>query len=148
MLTTMNPSSASACLSPRAALNEQLEVYLTQPERLFSSPVRAGARDTLQRAASIQNPGPVLTQQMAKLRDWLTRADVPVQVALQSDNLTQVTVFRVGALGSFEQRSLELAPGEYTVLGTRPGYRDVRRQIMVVPGTALPPVVVRCEDKI
>jgi hypothetical protein len=33
-------------------------------------------------------------------------------------------------------------------VGTRPGYRDVRRQIMVVPGTALPPVVIRCEDKI
>jgi eukaryotic-like serine/threonine-protein kinase len=90
----------------------------------------------------------VLTQQVTKLRDWLVRADVPVQVALQSDNLTQVTVYRIGALGSFDQRSLELAPGEYTVLGTRPGYRDVRRQIMVVPGTALPPVVIRCEDKI
>lgn len=137
-----------ARVQPRATLNEQLEVYLTQPERLFSSPVRAGARETLQRAAAIQNPGPVLTQQLSKLRDWLARADVPVQVALQSDNLTQVTIYRIGALGSFEQRSLELAPGEYTVLGTRPGYRDVRRQIMVVPGTALPPVVIRCEDKI
>jgi tetratricopeptide (TPR) repeat protein len=137
-----------ARVQPRSALNEQLEVYLTQPERLFSSPVRTAARETLQRAGAIQNPGPVLTQQVSKLREWLARADVPVQVAIQSDNLTQVTIFRIGQLGSFEQRSLELAPGEYTVLGTRPGYRDVRRQIMVVPGTALAPVVVRCEDKI
>jgi tetratricopeptide (TPR) repeat protein len=137
-----------ARVQPRATLNEQLEVYLTQPERLFSSPVRTAARDTLQRAAAIQNPGPLLNQQVAKLREWLARAEVPVQVALQSDNLTQVTIHRIGALGAFEQRSLELAPGEYTVLGTRPGYRDVRRQIMVVPGTALPPIVIRCEDKI
>ncbi|HVF17432.1 MAG TPA: protein kinase, partial [Steroidobacteraceae bacterium] len=137
-----------ARVQPRSALNEQLEQYLTQPERLFSSPVRTAARETLQRASGLQNPGPVLTQQVTKLREWLARADVPVQVAIQSDNLTQVTIFRIGQLGSFEQRSLELAPGEYTVLGTRPGYRDVRRQIMVTPGTALPPVVVRCEDKI
>ncbi|HET9446819.1 MAG TPA: hypothetical protein VFO35_11195 [Steroidobacteraceae bacterium] len=137
-----------ARVQPRATLNEQLEVYLTQPERLFSGPVRAAARDSLQRAAAIKNPGPVLTQQTSKLREWLARADVPVQVALQSDNLTQVTIHRIGALGAFEQRSLELAPGEYTVLGTRPGYRDVRRQIMVVPGTQLAPVVIRCEDKI
>jgi tetratricopeptide (TPR) repeat protein len=146
--TVASATEGVARVQPRTALNEQLEVYLTQPERLFSSPVRAAARDTLQRAAAIQNPGPVLSQQVVKLRDWLARADVPVQVALQSDNLTQVTIYRIGALGSFDQRSLELAPGEYTVLGTRPGYRDVRRQIRVVPGTAQQPVVIRCEDKI
>jgi eukaryotic-like serine/threonine-protein kinase len=146
--TVAAASEGVARVQPRTELNEQLEIYLTQPERLFSSPVRVAARETLQRAESVANSGPVLKQQVTKLRDWLARADVPVQVALQSDNLTQVTVYRIGQLGSFEQRSLELAPGEYTVLGTRPGYRDVRRQIMVVPGTPLPPVVIRCEDKI
>lgn len=135
-------------VQPRAELNAELELYLTQPERLFSSPVRAAARRTLDRASGIANPGPVLTQQLTTLRDWLARADVPVRVALQSDNLTHVTVFRVGALGAFEQRSLELEPGEYTVVGTRPGYRDVRREIMVVPGKPMQPIVIRCEDKI
>jgi eukaryotic-like serine/threonine-protein kinase len=135
-------------VGPRAALNEQLELYLTQPERLFSQPVRAAARDTLSRATSIPNPGPVLKRQTATLSEWLARADVPVPVALQSDNLTQVTIYRVGELGAFAQRSLDLAPGSYTVVGTRPGYRDVRRQINVVPGTALDPVIIRCEDRI
>ena len=138
----------SARVQPRADLNAQLEVYLTQPERLFSAPVRTSARETLAQAGGISNPGPVLTRQMAVLRDWLARAEVPVQVALQSDNQTQVTIFRVGQLGAFEQRSLELAPGSYTVVGTRPGYRDVRQEINVVPGAQLPPVVIRCEDKI
>jgi hypothetical protein len=85
---------------------------------------------------------------MASLRDWLARAEVPVAVALRSDNQTQVTIFRVGQLGAFEQRSLELTPGSYTVIGTRPGYRDVRREISVVPGTPPPPVEIRCEEKI
>jgi hypothetical protein len=134
--------------SPRAALNEQLELYLTQPERLFSQSVRAVAKETLARASSIANPGPVLSQQIKTLSEWLARADVPVPVSLQSDNVTQVTIYRVGELGAFEQRSLELVPGSYTVVGTRPGYRDVRRQINVVPGAPLEPVVIRCEDKI
>jgi tetratricopeptide (TPR) repeat protein len=134
--------------TPRAELNEQLEIYLTQPERLFSVPVRAGARQTLQRAKTIANPGPVLRRQLATLGDWISRADAPVQVALQSDNQTLVTIYRVGELGAFAQRSLQLVPGSYTVVGTRPGYRDVRREINVVPGAALPPVVIRCEDKI
>lgn len=134
--------------APRAELNEQLEMYLTQPERLFSVPVRNAAREALQRAAAVNPAGPVLKRQTQKLTEWLARADVPVQVALQSDNLTQVVIYRVGTLGVFEQRSLELAPGSYTVVGTRPGYRDVRREINVVPGAALEPVVIRCEEKI
>jgi hypothetical protein len=137
-----------ARVSPRAALNEQLELYLTQPERLFSQPVRASARDTLARAASIASPGPVLQKQLTTLKDWVARADVPVPIALQSDNVTQVTIYRVGQLGTFAERSLELVPGSYTVVGTRPGYRDVRREINVRPGAAPEPVVIRCEDRI
>lgn len=135
-------------VKPRAELNAELELYLTQPERLFSAPVRAAAHRTLERASGIANPGPMLSQQLGTLRDWLAKANVPVRVALQSDNMTQVTIFRVGALGAFEQRSLELEPGEYTVVGTRPGYRDVRREIMVVPGQPMPPIDIRCEDRI
>jgi eukaryotic-like serine/threonine-protein kinase len=137
-----------ARVTPRSSLNEQLELYLTQPERLFSQPVRAAARDTVARAASIANPGPVLQKQLATLKDWITRADVPVAIALQSDNVTQVTIYRVGQLGTFAERSLELVPGSYTVVGTRPGYRDVRREINVRPGSASEPVVIRCEDRI
>jgi hypothetical protein len=137
-----------ARVSPRAALNEQLELLITQPERLFSQPVRASARDTLSRAASIASPGPVLQKQMSTLKDWIARADVPVAIALQSDNLTQVTIYRVGQLGTFAERQLELVPGSYTLVGTRPGYRDVRREINVRPGAAPEPVVIRCEDRI
>lgn len=137
-----------ARVSPRAALNEQLELYLTQPERLFSQPVRAAARDTLARAATIASPGPQLQRQVATLGDWVARADVPVPIALHSDNLTQVTIYRVGMLGTFAERSLDLVPGSYTVVGTRPGYRDVRREIDVRPGAAPGPVVIRCEDRI
>lgn len=134
--------------APRATLNEQLELYLTQPERLFSQSVRVVAKETLAKASGIANPGPILSRQLKTLGEWLARADVPVPVALRSDNITQVTIFRVGALGAFEQRSLELVPGSYTLVGTRPGYRDVRRELSVRPGAAPEPVVIRCEDKI
>ena len=136
-----------ARVRPRFELNQQLEIYLTQPERLFSAPVRSAAKDSLTRARSIPNPGPILTQQMSKLSDWLARAEVPVPVAFQSDNQTKVVIRRVAELGTFEQRSLELVPGSYTVVGTRPGYRDVRREITVLPGAA-PTLVIRCEEKI
>jgi hypothetical protein len=89
-----------------------------------------------------------LQKQIATLTDWVARADVPVPVAIESDNVTQVTIYRVGDLGAFGQRSLDLVPGSYTLVGTRPGYRDVRRQINVAPGAPLEPIVIRCEDRI
>ena len=135
-----------ARVSPRAALNEQLELLITQPERLFSQPVRV--RATRWRAP---RASPVLVRCCRTdehLKDWIARADVPVAIALQSDNLTQVTIYRVKQLGTFAERQLELVPGSYTLVGTRPGYRDVRREINVRPGAAPEPVVIRCEDRI
>lgn len=133
---------------PRADLQQQLEVYLTQPERLFSAPVRSAAQSTLQRARQIQPAGPVLEQQMTQLAAWLARAEVPVQISLQSDNATSVVIRRVGELGIFTEKSLSLAPGTYIVIGTRPGYRDVRREMTVVPGKSPEPLSIRCEERI
>jgi eukaryotic-like serine/threonine-protein kinase len=59
-----------------------------------------------------------------------------------------VQVYRVGKLGFFERRDLELMPGRYTVVGTRRGYRDVRKEINLLPGAAPPTVTIRCEEPI
>jgi hypothetical protein len=71
-----------------------------------------------------------------------------LRVALASDNVTDVTIYRFGRLGNFERKDVELLPGRYTVVGVRAGYRDVRRQIDVVPGREAATVVIRCEEPI
>jgi len=90
----------------------------------------------------------VLTGQVAELGRLLAIAATPVPVVLESDNLTEVTLFKVGRLGAFSSRTLELRPGLYTVVGARPGYRDVRRSFRVAADGGRVPVVVRCEDAI
>jgi len=94
-------------------------------------------------------PIPVLLvrQQVSELDQLLGVAVTPVRVMLESDNLTDVTVFKVGRLGVFSSRTLELRPGAYTAVGSRPGYRDVRRNFRVSPGNDAA-VVVRCEERI
>ena len=73
----------------------------------------------------------------------------PIPVQLVSDKRTQVLVYHVGDLGSFESKRLELTPGEYTVVGRCPGYRDVRRTISVKADQAsVGPITIRCEEKI
>ena len=78
----------------------------------------------------------------------LATAATPVRVAIESDSATEVVIYHVGALGAFARREVELAPGTYTVLGSRAGYRDVRRELKVRPGEAPAALIVRCEDRI
>jgi hypothetical protein len=54
----------------------------------------------------------------------------------------------VGKLGRFESRQLSLRPGTYTVVGTRDGYQDVRKKIIIKPGQSSLRVTIRCEVKI
>ena len=43
---------------------------------------------------------------------------------------------------------MELLPGRYTVVGTRAGFRDVRREVTIMPGHEPPALVIRCEEQI
>jgi len=133
---------------PRAMIAAELTAVIDRPERLFSSEVRGAARAVLQRARAVPTPGPVLTRQVETVEQLLVAAETPLRVALASDNLTDVTIYRVGRIGSFERKDVELLPGRYTVVGQRAGYRDVRREIVLVPGRESPTVVIRCEEPI
>jgi tetratricopeptide (TPR) repeat protein len=133
---------------PRAMLDAELAAIIDRPERLFSSEVRGGARTTLQQARAVPAPGPVLVRQIEAVDRLLAAAETPVRVALSSDNVTEVTIYRIGPLGSFERKDVELLPGRYTVVGVRAGYRDVRREITLMPGREAPTVVIRCEEPI
>jgi tetratricopeptide (TPR) repeat protein len=137
-----------AKVEPRARLHEEFQLYITQPERLFAPAVRQTARASLERARSLPQQGPVLRAQIEKVEEWLQRAETPVRISLQSDNLTRVTIYRVGELGTFTERTVELAPGKYVIVGTRPGYRDVRREVALFPGQPPEPLVIRCEDPV
>jgi tetratricopeptide (TPR) repeat protein len=133
---------------PRAALDAQLSAYAARPERLFSTEVRAAARNTLGRARAIDPPGPALRGQIDAVAKLVEAAELPVSVELTSDAQTEVTIYRIGKLGVFERKDMELLPGRYTVVGTRSGFRDVRRELMVMPGQAPPPLAIRCEEPI
>jgi eukaryotic-like serine/threonine-protein kinase len=133
---------------PRAMLDAELQSYLDKPERLYSSAGRDVVRNILERASAVPAPGARLRQQVARMSELLRQAETPIRVALASDNATEVQIYRIGKLGLFEQKDVELMPGRYTVVGTRPGYRDVRRELNLLPGASAPTLVVRCEERI
>ena len=132
----------------RNEIHTRLEQILARPERLFDAGVYnevAGFRDRIQ---ALSEPGPVLARQLAGLNRILALADTPVTVELRSDNLTLVTVYKVGELGYFTSKTLSLRPGNYMAVGRRDGYRDVRVEFFVDPDQAMQPVVVSSSEKI
>lgn len=74
--------------------------------------------------------------------------DKPVRLSLVSDSATDVAIPGIGELGTFARRDIELKPGRYTVIGTRDGYRDVRRDIVIAPGKEGQAIRVSCSDPI
>jgi eukaryotic-like serine/threonine-protein kinase len=120
----------------RARLDHSLQALLDHPDRLAEAEVRDQASGLLETAQATTPSGPVLRSQIARLQILLPEFEKPVHVSLVSDSVTQVAILSMGNLGSFEQREIELKPGTYTVIGSRVGYRDVRRQITVSPGEA------------
>ena len=84
------------------------------------------------------------TQQLAA---EIQRAGRQVPIVLQSDNLCDVVVYKIGRLGQFQTTRLDLYPGFYTVVGTRYGYRDTRKEFLVQPEQQQA-VNITCDERI
>lgn len=132
----------------RLRLHQQLDHYLADPDRVYSEKPLANAEQLLESAGSAPATEPQLAGKIDRLQRLVSTARTPVQVTLSSDGLTSVVIYHVGRLGQFTRQQLELRPGTYTVVGSRVGYRDVRRTITVVPGRNLPAVDIRCEEPV
>jgi tetratricopeptide (TPR) repeat protein len=132
----------------RQSLEAKLKNLIDNPTLLFSDSVLADTRKLLDQANAQEERGPRLTEQVDKLTRLATLASTPIKVELRSDQLTEVTLFRVGTLGAFTAKEVELRPGTYTAVGSRNGYRDVRQTFTVVPGRELPPINVVCVEAI
>lgn len=134
--------------SRRLTLDKSLTEMLGNPSRWWSPRGRELMQARLDEAVAIAQPGPRLNDQISRLQVELSRSNQPIEVALMSDNQCQVDVYRVSRLGQFAQTSLKLKPGSYTVVGTRPGYRDVRKVVHVQAGQSPDPVQVVCDEEV
>jgi tetratricopeptide (TPR) repeat protein len=132
----------------RIEMDKRLQFYLQKPEALESDEYLARASELLNRAEGIDPKGPRLNHQVETFRRLLKEAQNPIKVTFISDNLTEVSVYRVGKLGRFTARDLLLRPGKYTIVGTRDGYKDVRQEIIVKPGGASLRVDIACREEV
>ena len=115
----------------RGKLDKRLTQIISEPERLSNKSVFEETRLIVQQANSLPSPEPRLARQLESINYLLNDAMNPVNMMFVSDNETNVRINRIGILGKFEQTNLNLIPGNYTAVGTREGYRDIRIEFMV-----------------
>lgn len=132
----------------RERLHQQLDHYLDDPTRIYSEQPRANAEKLLESAANPPAAETRLADKVLRLQAMIIEATTPRTITLQSDGLTTVKIYHVGQLGQFTRHQLELRPGTYTVVGSRPGYRDVRQTLTVKPGPQQQALDIRCEEKV
>ena len=133
----------------RARIHAELDAYLAELERLNAPGPRNNARRLLDAAVDLDaETEPKLAAKIRRLTEALEIALTPIRVRLQSDNLTDVAVYKVGRFGRFARHDLLLPPGNYVAVGSRSGYRDVRVEFTLSAGQEPGDVIVRCQEKI
>jgi hypothetical protein len=90
---------------------------------------------------------PKLAELIVVVRDALSIASTPLPVSVFSDGLTEITLRRVARLGTFTSRTLSLRPGQYQLLGSREGYRDVLVTLNIKAGVDHQ-IDIRCKEEI
>ena len=135
-------------VSVRASLDRQITALLDEPLSLTASPAFYKGNNLLTDAKGFANPGPRLRRQIDQLDKALRASQIPVTVIIQSDNLTDISVYKVANLGTLQQASISLKPGLYIAAGRRTGYRDSRVEFEVSEQSPPGPIVVICSEKI
>jgi len=129
-------------------IDKRLNFFLQKPATLESDRQLENALELIAEIEALDAKGPRLKEQLNNLVRIVKDAQTPVRIILESDTFTEVAVYKVGKLGRFDSRELNLRPGSYTVVGTRNGYQDVRKKIIVKPEQGPIRVTIRCEVKI
>jgi len=129
-------------------IDKRIRFFMQQPAALESDQQLENAIQLLAEIEKIDPQGPQLKGQLAKLTRMVEAARTPIEIIIESDGLTEVAVYKVGKLGRFTSRVLSLRPGTYTVVGTRDGYQDVRRQFTIKAGQDPQRLAVKCQVKI
>jgi len=132
----------------RADLAAKMQALIDAPRRLLADEALEDGRRVLDEARAVTEPGPRHLDQIEQLGRIVVLASTPLPITLTSDGMTEVSVYRVGALGAFNTMELSLRPGDYIAVGQRRGFRDVRANFSVLPGVASGPVQVVCTEAI
>nr|MCS5572313.1 hypothetical protein [Pseudomonadales bacterium] len=99
-------------------------------------------------ASGIFPAGADLQRQIDSLAKLISTARIQIPVTIRSNGKTSVTVRKRANLGNIDTEMIYLIPGRYTITGERPGYRDVREELVLIAGRPVPDIFVASTERI
>ncbi len=144
----VDPAARRVKVRVRAAIDTQIESYLSDPLQLSDDRVYKKSQQLLANTRSLAQPGSRLQAQLEQLQAVLKRMAQEYTVEFISDGLTDVSLYRVSSLGKFIRKEYTLKPGNYVVAGGRPGYRDVRIEFTLTGLDEAQKIHVQCTESI
>ncbi len=127
-----------------ADMQDVLQRIRDEPDKLSSAKLYGEAREIIAEARTLDVQAPAFSALLAAVSNLVDSYGRPVAVTLLSDTQTEVLLSSIGKLGRFDNKTLELRPGEYTVVGSQDGCRDVRHNFVVRPN--MQPITIRCNE--
>ena len=107
-----------------------LDPMLLKSDAELSEAIRVVAELTDQREKSDET-----ARKIQELINYISLARTKIPVLFLSDNQSNVIIERFRSLGQFQQLEINLVPGRYTVTSSRSGFRDLRKKVLVLPGS-------------
>ncbi len=138
-------------MAQRLTLSSELAQFFENPAKLQTDAALQAAKALALDISQLSAPTGDLQKQLPKLTRLIRNARRPLPLTITSDGQTQVTVLRIGAAGDLGQittQQLTLIPGRYILVGSRPGYRDVRQELTLSVDEPNPSIAVICQDRI
>ena len=130
-------SEGLARAEPMADLFWRLNTIVEKSARLVDPIILGDAQTTVEEAEAALNDSAALnnsdrkgvTPKLQALWNQAVKvvenASTPLSVTIVSDGATEITIKRVARLGTVTSRTVSLRPGQYQLLGSRVGFRDV-----------------------
>ena len=146
--TSRSRSRGRSAPRPAPTLAEALAFHVR--ERRTGSPRRpwpARPRHSSSGRGTSRRPGRATARRSPPSRRRSPTRARRSRSSLESDGLTELTLSRVGRLGTLTRRTVELRPGTYTVVGSRRGLSGRAAAVHGrVRSRRRPVVSVRCEE--
>ena len=132
----------------RQELDQNILRFLRDPTLLQSDDNLDEASRLLRDASRLSGVTGELQQQINTLAQMVSTARIEIPVTITSDGKTDVTVRRHKALGTITSEIVYLIPGRWAIVGIRPGYQDVRRDLVLIAGRPVPEINIASTDRV
>ena len=125
------------------AIEDSLDKYIVVASDVLDKQNREAIKSLLDQTED-HSYGERVNAKRARLFRLYVQYTTPITLTLLSDNKTMVRIQPGRDVGRFKSRRLEILPGTYLLIGTRRGYREARREVVIEPGSGPREMRIAC----